>query len=79
MKIEVSQDDINFGRRRSTGYCPIALAAQRTTGEKWIVGSNMMWKQDSPQDDNLYFAPEVELFIKNFDEGKPVNPFSFEI
>lgn len=78
MKIEVTWDDINFGRRHSPQYCPIALAAQRASGESWIVSDSMMWIKDSAYGQNIYLDAGTKEFIRNFDEGEPVLPFSFE-
>lgn len=70
--IEVTADDIARGTRKSCSCCPIALALARCTG--LVVSVESDW---------VYFMPDLPQtaveFIKTFDAGKPVQPFSFEL
>lgn len=83
MIINVTQEDIENGIRHSCFSCPIALAVKRETGCNCSVESAnfhlkarifMMGSYEA------YFpGKEAEDFINNFDGGKPVKPFSFEL
>jgi hypothetical protein len=78
MLINVTQDDIDKGEPCRAFCCPIALAIERQT--KALPESVVVYRQitigskfimDSP--------PEVLNFIDKFDDGKNVEPFSFEL
>lgn len=77
MKIVVTQDDIDNGRRESPTHCPIALAARRQFPHRYVLATA----------DHLlvggltyYWLPPVAVsFVDDFDEGYPVQPISFEV
>lgn len=82
MTIHVTQDDIDNGVACNTGLCPIAHAIRRAVpGSYWYVGSVEVFHRDL----NGCRCDEMDLpvpaceFISAFDEGRPVNPFSFEL
>lgn len=76
MKITVTQKDIAKGKRYDCGYCPTALAIQRASKNEDVAVMGMRCEIDG----ELFDLPEKAiLFIHNFDLGKPVKPFSFEI
>ena len=78
--IEVTQSDIDKVDKfkykiNPSKYCPIAIALNRVTKKSWTVTSYKLWF-----DDKDYSLPlKVVDFIKNYDKGLPVNPFSFEL
>lgn len=80
MKITVTQDDIDCGFRSNCHLCPIARAIARETGRhsKFI-------RFDSPErievGCEVYQTSDQNVinFILDFDCGKPVQPFSFEM
>lgn len=62
--ITVTQQDIDRGVKHSGKECPIALAVNRaaTLGDE-------LW--------HVRYPREVGYFIRDFDAGQPVKPFSF--
>ncbi len=75
MIIEVTQDDIDKGEPRACLSCPVTLALNRITGEECHVGSYIR----IPNFGTFNYPGQVIEFINNFDMGRPVNPFSFEL
>lgn len=77
MTITVSQDDIEQGQPLKGLSCPIALAIKRATGLEYVgVGVRQYWYKDLA---GGVLPPEVTEFVKAFDSGKPVEPFTFEL
>ena len=80
MQIDITQDHIDRGVRKSCTHCPIALAVQEKLGvdsvtveQEWIY---------PPDDEVRYFLPAAARdFISYFDwAGRShVRPFSFEL
>ncbi len=88
MKIEVTRDDIENGRRSSPTGCPIARALLRQTGRQYNVEQDIVVNVIN-EDLLCYNLPlEASKFIEAFDVlgfnhtwfgfGK-VQPFSFEL
>ena len=75
MKIDVTQEDIVNGKKKSCDECPIALAMIRAGYKNVSVGSYFI------SSGNLTYLvpPEVTKFVLDFDAEKPVSPFSFEL
>jgi len=80
VKIEVTQEDIDRGARRSCCNCPIALAVKRLVPHCSEVDVRCgaiyaktpeLWKADA--------SISVIDFISGFDAGRPVQPFSFPL
>ena len=80
----VSQEDIEQGHAGDPLSCPIVLAAKRmfpygvcSTGNNDLsisvrgVGGYPIFFG--------FLPPKARTFIKNFDKGKPVKPFSFKV
>lgn len=67
-KITVTKADIAGGLMGDAAYCPIAKAVTRALGHPVFVYAN------GP---NGIFPKSVINFIRLFDTGKPVKPFSF--
>lgn len=90
MIIEVTKRDISLGIRRSSCYCPIAIATSRKIAE---ARQTRNFTFDVAREYANYIPPgmsvldsqrvnlpsEAIVFVRDFDNGKPVNPFSFEL
>lgn len=80
-KIDVTQDDINTGKRINAYSCPIALAMNRVTGKQCSVSSHewVVWN-DHEQEMTGRLPLDASRFVRDFDYGLPgVLPISFEI
>lgn len=83
IKIDVTQEDIDLGIPKSFG-CPISRALTRKTGLCALALGNSAVLYESFSDVNagsclcIYANnPKIENFVKNFDFGYEVKPFSF--
>lgn len=83
MKIIVEQSDIDTGIPRSATDCPIAKAVMRVsvgTYEFVRVGFISIRCMDRTNVTRTYTIPlKVSEFIGNFDAGRSVEPFEFDI
>lgn len=85
MTINVTQDHIEAGFPDNCHNCPVALALNRATGHKWTVEREYAGLMNSKTGTLMYpevrviFPLSVREFTRNFDQGNPVSPFSFEI
>lgn len=76
MRVQITQSDIDNGRRLSPGFCPISLAFKREMpGKKVSVKKTSMILGD----EELFFIAPVTEFIYDFDMGKKVKPLSIRI
>ena len=83
IKIQVTDKDINNGRKYSTANCPIALAIRRTVKDrqKTSWGANII----SVTPAFISFGDNVDLkvsrsakrFMNEFDKGGDVKAFNF--
>jgi len=81
MKIRVTKKHIQDGVQNSKCACPVALAMKEyfgfdafedaDVGQVYLSISNFVLTERVPS--------SVRKFIKQFDEGKPVKPFTFEL
>ena len=89
MRREVTQGDIDRAHQlhgeQGQGFnfdkdCPVALAIRRQAGRAEIrVGSLRAYHALKVVDSNTTIFPdEAQQFIRDFDDGQPVQPFSFE-
>lgn len=79
MRIDVTAEAIRRGVRGEPGFCAIAIALQEATGQPWEVGCVCAWRTDLPASEATRLLPRhVEQWVKDFDDGKAVRPFSFE-
>lgn len=78
MTITVTQDDINTGRTKNCGWCPVALAVRRllVPGSSVSVSGTHVNISISK---GLLLPIEAQKFIDRFDRGDPVVPFTFEL
>ena len=78
MKITVTKEDIQKGRRGDPFLCPVARAIKRRcklTGRKVVVGNSLA----SVLSRTLDIPKKAQKFINNFDDKRPVKPFSFNL
>ena len=81
MIVNVTQEDIQHGQRAKTNACPVALAIKQTIGPFWrvsVISHNAYFYRDTAEEIRL-LPQETTEFIKAFDAGNIVAPFSFEI
>ena len=90
-RFEVSQKELDEGIPRDLCFCPVALAVQRGIGRRgWVVdveGRSIRfrlwrdWQTDGgiKRSVTLDLPWEVKNLIWDFDDGRPVKPFSFEL
>ncbi len=76
MLINVTEEDIRLGKKHDDCACPIALAATRAFGIACVVSSYTL---EPAGMDRKSMPFEARTFIRNFDDGWEVKPFSFEI
>ena len=84
MRICITQKDIEEGRVGEAYYCPVALASKR-------AGARFGYSNASVGNQNIYFKKNrrepvkrdgmgrVFKFIRDFDSGKSVKPFWFQV
>ena len=83
IKIQVTEQDINRGRKHSTANCPIAKAIRRQVKEKQTASSGANVISVTPE--HIRFGDYVDKtvsrsakrFMNKFDRGGEVRPFSF--
>lgn len=81
VQVEVTQADINtalaLDGMHDCSNCPVALALHRTLGTPVEVGARSFGIRGQNFEGML---PESTVqFIRQFDEGKPVSPFTFTV
>lgn len=82
LTIDVTQADIDAGKRCSLTKCPVALAARRAVpqAECVTVSTAIQFWPPVQEYQKAYLMPrEVANFIALFDDGKTVQPFTFTI
>jgi hypothetical protein len=77
MRIDVTQDDITYGKRRAGDRCPIAIAIMRALNEPIVEVS--FFKVFIPDGSRYSMPAAARVFINDFDGGLFVQPFSFEL
>lgn len=84
MRIDVTQDHIDRGIRKTCNQCPVALATIETIGDTTLrISHHEVYSGISGK--NLAILPEnVSEWIRNFDRYSPdtgykPEPFSFEV
>jgi hypothetical protein len=77
-RVFVTQEHIDRGEPKKGMFCPIALALEDAFKEKYYVGTSSCIN-GKPSDKGAIFNKRVQQFIRDFDYGKKVTPFSFKI
>ena len=79
MTIKVEQEHIDKGKMNECERCPIALAIMSVTG-CWAHVRHYAVDLDTDHGTMWCLLPKEAIrFIKKFDKGLPVDPFSFDI
>jgi hypothetical protein len=90
MKVEVTAEDIALGCRMRAHACPVARAVSRASGLHATVNGKLIAVFASPGDmiaDDWQFRavkqwdtpPDVARKIVDYDFGRDMEPFSFEL
>ena len=84
IKINVTQEDIDKGIQGSCVNCPTGLALQRTFPSSNYIHVDTVdieygINPESDEFKSVETPQEVIDFIDDFDNGKPVKPFFFEL
>jgi hypothetical protein len=82
MRIEVIQEDIDKGIRRSCYMCPIAIAVRRVFNPDGHirVSSSGIQVMDTLRNETMYkVTEEMRDFIRLFDNYMEISPFSFDL
>lgn len=79
LTVNVTQTHIDEGERNSPGLCPIALALdeQHPCGGGWRV--SMLGARRRGNYPSLLLPEKASQFVKDFDAGRPVFPFVFDL
>jgi hypothetical protein len=81
--INVTREHINNGVRGSGKMCALALSIQEQTDmkEAWVGPFSGVWPSLGAYTGGrgIPLPVEARKFICDFDDGKPVQPFSFEL
>lgn len=79
--VSVTQEDIEKGRRKEARSCPIALAARRAFKERPLAvdGWSIVLHADREDEQSLRLPRDAERRLDAFDEGDPMEPFTFEV
>lgn len=79
-KIEVTQKDINDARKPNCWNCPIDFAAERVFECKAETSNKTILLLDELDVYGRFGLPdEAKQFVKAFDAGEKVKPFTFEV
>lgn len=79
MIISVTEEDIALGKKGRYRGCPVALAATRATGHEVGVTHDTIDIQMEDERIEIITPAEAKSFIRRFDHGKPVKPFTFTL
>ena len=75
MKIRITQQDIDNGRKDHVAGCAIALGLKHDFAYELSVSRGWIWIGK----DYYRTTPEVRRWIADFDRGKPVKPITIEL
>ena len=82
MKIRVTQEDIDHGEYYLADACPITLAVQRVSGLPLggaITGTDQVTMIRGSEWVQAPLPQEARDFLKEFDSGSSVRPFTFSL
>jgi hypothetical protein len=77
LTISVTAEDIAAGHPLACSACPVALAAQRAFGGRPVIVDSFLSIRGQEERLSWSLPDSVYAFIKAFDAGRPVQPFSF--
>ena len=76
MRFRVTWFDINDGMPNSICGCPIVLCIRRTTRREFV---DVTEEEITVNGSDYRLPANAQRFIRKFDDGHPVKPFSFNI
>lgn len=80
MKITVTHQHIDEGQRGSTTRDPIAFAMADAGCLRPHVGvTHISWQDAEHKRYSVEVTEKIYEFIRDFDQGEPVEPFEFQI
>lgn len=79
MIISVTQEDIANGCKGRYRMCPVALAVSRMLLHDVGVTHDTIDIQMEDERIEIITPAEAKSFIRRFDHGKPVKPFTFNL
>ena len=79
MLITVTQKDIDLGIRKNCRVCPVALAVYRAINLPIEVSAFNVCHEGPYGEIIAPLPPEATRFILDFDAGKEVGPFTFDL
>ena len=83
MRIKVTQKNIDKGYRGSCDTCPLALALKEAipTARLVSVGTESIGftREGQSRWKIIKLPPQARFFVDDFDAGKPVKPFEFDL
>lgn len=79
--VNVTHSDIDDGTKMSCTGCPVVLGIRRSLGHLGDVrvGNPCVSLWNNGRRYETIVPPEASRFISNFDDGRPVSPFSFSL
>ena len=79
MKIKVTQDNIDAGKRCTSNFCPVALAFHDAGFPLAVVGPQDVCLDKGDTATLRLLPAEAQNFVGHFDRGDEVEPFEFEV
>lgn len=77
INLEITQADIDNGRKQSCGWCPVAIAVKRQLQlDDVSVGIDNIWLGPDKYTPLPHF---IRDWIRNYDASRPVKPFTYKI
>ena len=76
IEVDVTQEDINNGRKFNCIMCPVALAIKRAIRNPKVSVFSILARIDT---EDYFFPKKVQNFIQNFDGSILVEPIKFEL
>lgn len=83
IRVNVTRNDIRYGRRASPSECPVARAIRRHRVVEEVSVSDRIYIQgegdaEASRWNAVYLPPEVRAWIYRFDNARPVEPIRFD-
>ena len=80
MEINVTQQDIDLGKRGECSLCPIALSIKREHGKRALVQKLYLGVFKNEKTFTSWILPDAAVnFVLAFDSGLYVRPFKFKL
>jgi len=77
--VEVTAEDIATGEPSDYSQCPIALALKRAVPGCDPYVSTVLLSLNGRHGIQAFIPTCVSMFIMDFDDGDPVDPFAFDL